>query len=206
MGESENPATASATYTERLLRQESAWWKRVVDVRGIYGWNLRRLEPGFTLDVGCGLGRNLAHLRGAGVGVDHNESSVDACRARGFEAFTPDEFDRRFPAVDCPRFDSLLLSHVVEHLTMAEAKELLARYRSRIRDGGNIIVITPQEAGHRSDPTHVTYMDLSRVGHLLETAHVSNIRGFSFPLPHRPFGQLFRYNEFVAVGRLPENV
>jgi hypothetical protein len=38
-------------------------------------------------DVGCGLGRNLGHLDGNGVGVDHNAESVAIAQSRGLRAF-----------------------------------------------------------------------------------------------------------------------
>ena len=107
------PDTRDPVYTARLRAEGGVWWKRLLRVQAPYGWNLRRLEPGFTLDIGCGIGRNLAHLRGHGIGIDHNADSVAAARARGFEAFTPEEF--RGSSYDRPgRFDSLLLSHVAE--------------------------------------------------------------------------------------------
>ena len=86
--------TDETGYTERLSRLESVWWKRWLDVQRPYRWNLRRLALGYVLDVGCGTGRNLINLggRAAGVGVDHNPTSVAAARARGLEAFLPDDF------------------------------------------------------------------------------------------------------------------
>jgi len=193
-------STTDQGYTERLLRQQDAWWKRVVDVRGIYGWNLRRLNPGFTLDVGCGLGRNLAHLRGAGVGVDHNAASVEVCRSRGFEAFTPDEF-RQSKYAGPGRFHSLLLAHVVEHMTFEEAVGLIGEYLPSLDDTGQVILVTPQEAGYKTDPTHVEFVDFSRLAALFDRLGLDLVRSLSFPLPHKPFGRLFRYNEFVVVGR-----
>src|SRR5512134_3456178 len=84
--------TRSREYTERLVRLQRAPWKRWLDVQAPYRWNLRRLRPGFTLEVGCGIGRNLEHLRGHGVGLDHNPHSVAAARAIGLRAFTPEAF------------------------------------------------------------------------------------------------------------------
>ena len=107
--------TKDAEYTRRLLREQGSRWKQLLDVQAPYRWNLRRLRPGSTLEVGCGVGRNLSHVRGAGVGIDHNPYSVDACRRAGFVAFTPEEF-RRSPHYAPGRFDSLLLSHVAEHM------------------------------------------------------------------------------------------
>ena len=60
--------TSSPQYAHSLQQRESATWKRWLDVQRPYRWNLRRLEPGFLLDVGYGLGRNLAHVDGQGGG------------------------------------------------------------------------------------------------------------------------------------------
>ena len=192
--------TSDAEYTERLLRIQGAWWKRIIDIRGIYGWNLRRLEPGYLLDVGCGIGRNLAHVRGNGVGVDHNARSVEVCRQRGFAAFTPEELFADNDRLN--GFDSMLLSHLVEHMVFDDAVELVRSYLPFVRPNGKIIVIVPQESGYRSDPAHVAYFTPDDVSDLLHAVGARVERCFSFPLPHRVFGQLFRYNEFVLSGRL----
>ena len=83
MAESPETDTRDREYTERLIRLQRAPWKRWLDVQAPYRWNLRRLAPGFTLEVGCGIGRNLEHLRGEGVGLDHNPYSVAAARQAG---------------------------------------------------------------------------------------------------------------------------
>ena len=56
-------------YADRL-KARLVWWKRALDVQAPYRWNLRRLKPGFMLDVGCGLGRNLELVLGVCVVVD----------------------------------------------------------------------------------------------------------------------------------------
>src|SRR5712691_2234266 len=89
--DSAGAATHGKEYAERLIRLQTAPWKRWLDVQALHRWNLRRLDPGFTLDIGCGIGRNLLHLRGHSVGVDINEHCVRAARARGLTAFTPGE-------------------------------------------------------------------------------------------------------------------
>ena len=117
-------STADASYAARLERLEGARWKRALDVQRPYRWNIRRLCTGFTLDVGCGIGRNLAHLRGNGVGVDHNAAAIATARARGLTAFTTDGFAGS--AYDRPgRFDHLLLAHVVEHCSMHTGQIIL---------------------------------------------------------------------------------
>ena len=55
-------------------------WKRILDVQAPYRWNLRRLlGTRRTLDVGCGIGRNLVNLPVGSVGVSRHE---DTRRAR----------------------------------------------------------------------------------------------------------------------------
>ncbi len=198
---SSQPSSLDARYAERLVRKQTASWKRLIDVQAPYRWNLRRLRPGFTLDVGCGIGRNLLHLAGQSIGVDPNEHAIAAARARGLPAFTPEEL-RRSEYFQPQRFDSLLLAHVCEHLAERDSQELLGEYLPLLRSGGRVILITPQEAGYRSDPTHVVFMDFSRLQALSEKLGLACLQSYSFPFP-RWAGRLFTYNEFVVVGQKP---
>jgi SAM-dependent methyltransferase len=192
--------TRDREYTERLIRLQRAPWKKWLDVQAPYRWNLRRLRPGFTLEVGCGIGRNLEHLRGEGVGLDHNPHSVAAARAVGLRAFTPEEF-RESEWARPAAFDSLLLSHVAEHMRRDELVSLLRAHLAYVRVGGQLILITPQEVGFRSDPTHVEFMDTAFLRGVAEELRLLPVRDFSFPFP-RPFGRVFVYNEFVSVSRM----
>lgn len=192
-------STRGADYTARLLGSEGVWWKRLLDVQRPYCWNIRRLSPGFTLDLGCGIGRNLLHLRGNGVGIDHSPHSVEIARLRGLRAFTPEEFtSSEFNTPE--RFDSIVFSHVAEHMSEKEATALLAAHIHLLRPGGVAILISPQEAGYRSDPTHVQFMDFASLQRICAQVGLTSVRQYSFPFP-RPVGRFFKYNEFVYIGR-----
>jgi SAM-dependent methyltransferase len=194
-------STAGSDYTRRLADKGTVWWKRLLDVQAPYRWNLRRLQPGFTLDIGCGLGRNLIHLKGQAVGIDHNPYSVEVARSHGLQAFVPEEFEAS-GFYRAGRFDSFLLSHVAEHMTAAEAVNLLTGYLPLLKPQGRVILITPQESGYRSDPTHVQFLDFASLQNIACEAGLLPLREFSFPFP-RPFGRLFKYNEFILVARKP---
>lgn len=192
--------TEDPGYTQRLQALSGAGWKRRLDVQAPYRWNLRRLTPGRVLDVGCGLGRNLQHLGGHGVGVDHNATSVAAARLQGLVAMTPEEFHRSEHAVP-GAFDCLLVAHVLEHLDAATADGLLSDYLPFVRPGGQVIVITPQERGFATDDTHVRWVDAAGTAAHLAKHGVAVERSFSFPFP-RIVGKAFAYNEFVVTGRV----
>jgi len=194
--------TSHEDYARRLETSELAWWKRLLNVQAPYQWNVHRLNPGVTLDLGCGIGRNLATLGPGSVGVDHNPISVEVARRRGFVAFTPEEF-RNSQFNQPESFDTLLASHLLEHLKTEDAQSLLKEYSDLVRPGGLMIFITPQEAGFRRDASHVTFTDFPALGALCETTRAVVERQYSFPFPRR-VGRVFPYNEFVMVARLPE--
>lgn len=191
--------TTGEWYTDRLQRIAGRGWKRLVP--DPYRWNLRRLQLGRTLDIGCGIGRCLAFIDGNGVGVDHNEKSVEVCRSRGFEAYTPAEF----VDIDAGLFDSLLLSHVLEHTTIDEGRELLMSYLPYLKPGGRIVLIAPQWAGQKSDPTHVRFLDAEVLRRQIEELGGVGTKTRSFPFP-KFVGGLFRYNESQAIGAIPGGV
>jgi 2-polyprenyl-3-methyl-5-hydroxy-6-metoxy-1,4-benzoquinol methylase len=191
--------TRSQAYAARLGGLEGARWKRWLDVQAPYRWNLRRLRLGHALDLGCGIGRNLVNLGDSSVGVDHNPHSLETARRRGCTAFTPSEFRGSGHAAP-GRFDSILVAHVLEHMPLAEARGLVGEYLGYLKPGGRVVLITPQEAGYRSDPSHVELMDFEKLLGILADCDLRPERTYSFPFP-RPVGRIFPHNEFVVVGR-----
>jgi 2-polyprenyl-3-methyl-5-hydroxy-6-metoxy-1,4-benzoquinol methylase len=195
------PSTEGVDYTRRLQRHTNAGWKRLLNVQAPYRWNVRRLDLGFTLDVGCGIGRNLGHLDGNGVGVDHNAASVAVAREAGFTAFVVDEFfASEYAKPD--RFDSILAAHLVEHVQEPQAKEIVGSYLPYVRSGGKVVLITPQERGYASDVTHVRFAGFEEVAALCTALGLTVAKQYSFPFP-RFAGKVFTYNEFVTVARKP---
>ncbi|HWC83327.1 MAG TPA: methyltransferase domain-containing protein [Pseudonocardiaceae bacterium] len=195
-------STDGSDYTERMIRLEQPWWKRVLDVQAPYRWNVRRLfGEREVLDVGCGIGRNLAHLAPRGVGVDHNEHSVQVCRDRGLIAFSTKEFADTDYA-EAGRFGGLLAAHLIEHLPREDAIEVLRGYLPYVAPGGLVVLICPQERGFASDSTHVRFTDLAGLAEIAEKLGLTVDRRISFPLP-RAAGKAFLYNEFVLTARVP---
>jgi SAM-dependent methyltransferase len=200
-GSSPRPDTTDPAYAARLAASVAprTGWRKLLDPQRPYRWNIRRLGLGRVLDIGCGVGRNLAHLDGNGVGLDHNAESVRIAASRGLTAYVTDSF--RGSGDDRPgSFDSLLFAHVLEHMTPAEATALVREYLPALRAGGQVAVICPQERGQASDATHVTFLDAAAITAILLDAGVTAERSFSFPLP-RVGGRVFTHNETIVIGR-----
>ncbi len=191
-------STRGADYTGRLTRLEQARWKRLLHVQAPYRWHIRRLLNGReTLDVGCGIGRNLEHLAPHGVGVDHNEHSIDVCRRRGLTAFTPGEFANSAYAQP-NRFSAMLVAHVIEHMTRAAAVELLCEYHEYLAAGARVVLICPQERGFASDATHIQFADFNGLTEICDAIGLRVSQRSSFPFA-RPIGKVFAHNQFVVV-------
>lgn len=196
-------STDGSDYTERLARLQAPLWKRMLDVQAPYRWNVRRLfGDREVLDVGCGIGRNLAHLAPRGVGVDHNEHSVDICRKLGLTAFTLDEFKKSEYAKP-GRFGGMLAAHLVEHMPREDAVKILDSYLEYLAPGAVVVLICPQERGYASDASHVAFTDLDGLADVATQLGLEVDRRISFPLP-RAAGKYFTYNEFVLVARKSE--
>jgi 2-polyprenyl-3-methyl-5-hydroxy-6-metoxy-1,4-benzoquinol methylase len=189
-------STEDSGYTDRLVTLENVGLKRFLPTQAPYRWNLRRLRLGRVLDVGCGIGRNLAHCEPGSVGVDHNATSVATARARGLTAYTSEEFP---DTAEHGSFDSLLCAHVLEHMDPQLGQEVLTSYLPYVRPGGAVVLITPQEAGYATDATHVTFIDFDGLRKIAADAGIEERRSYSFPFP-RAVGRKFPYNEFVLVG------
>lgn len=192
--------STDAEYTRRLQKLSSRRWKRLIP--NPYSWNVRRLAWGSVLDVGCGIGRCLDFVRPRGVGVDPNESAVAVCRQKGHRAYRPEEFGTVYGSREPDRqFDSLLCSHVLEHLDEPTGVGLLRKYLPHLTADGRVILITPQERGQRSDATHLRFMDAEALTQMAELCGLEIERMSSFPLPRR-FGRWFIYNETITVARV----
>jgi SAM-dependent methyltransferase len=194
-------STDTPDYAERLRSKQTLWWKRLLHVQAPYHWNMRRQGLGRTLDVGCGIGRNLGVLAPGSVGVDHNAEAVALARSMGYDAYTVQDFLDGELAVPAA-FDGLLLAHVIEHMDREQALKLLGDYLPFVRPGGRVFLVCPQERGYASDPTHIWFAQDKDLAELVGTLGLELERSFSFPFP-RKTGKLFIYNEFCVTARVP---
>jgi 2-polyprenyl-3-methyl-5-hydroxy-6-metoxy-1,4-benzoquinol methylase len=118
-------------------------------------------------------------------------------RARGLTAFTSDDFKNSEYAVP-ESFDSILVAHVLEHMTHEFGVSLLREYLPYLRPGGTVCLITPQERGFKTDATHVNFVDFAKLAEVAREVGLTETRRYSFPFP-RFAGTTFPYNEFILL-------
>ncbi|WP_461515846.1 class I SAM-dependent methyltransferase [Porticoccus sp.] len=185
------------SYFLYLKRNQEVWWKSFFGLRIPYILFLKFHDLGKTLEVGCGSGRNLRHLKRGSIGVDVIEECVSYCKGRGLNAVLYSDLSE--PAES---FDSILFSHVIEHLSLSEAVNLVKEYVGYLKPGGKLLVIVPQLKGYLSDETHVEFYGAEKLGDLCRRAGLLRIRSGSYPFP-KGFGKYFKYNETYILARKP---
>jgi SAM-dependent methyltransferase len=166
---------------------------------------LARRLPGFTLDLGCGLG-DFLRFRPRTIGVDINPRAVAFCRDRGLDArpMQPD----RLPLEDAS-FDSILLDNVLEHI--AEPMPILAEIRRTLKPGGRLLVGVPGLRGWDSDADHKVFYDETLLVETLSAFGFTAIETFYSPLWRSPWlsRMLRQYCLFMLFdygpGRVPAN-
>ncbi len=92
------------------------------------------------------------------------------------------------------------MAHVPEHMTKQQVAKLLSDYLDLLKPEGQVILITPQEAAYRSDPTHVQFMDFEALRRIAGKLGLTHAREYSSPFV-RFVGRWFKYNEFVSVSK-----
>jgi 2-polyprenyl-3-methyl-5-hydroxy-6-metoxy-1,4-benzoquinol methylase len=107
------------------------------------------MQPGRLLDVGCGDGGFLDHMRRKGWTAEGSEvdaSAAGIARRRGLTVHLGD-----LTALDLPSsvYDAITLRHVLEHLP--DPRPVFETARRLLRPGGRLVVVTPniQSLGHQ---------------------------------------------------------
>jgi O-antigen chain-terminating methyltransferase len=137
-----------------------------------------------VVDLGCGRGELVALLNGAGVsayGVEIDPDFVELLREKGVEVVAEDAV-AHLAGLEAGAVDSVVGSHLVEHLPPASAVQLVLLAAEKLADGGILILETPNPesvlAGsvnfHR-DLTHVRPIHPDTLAFLCESAGFSDV-------------------------------
>jgi SAM-dependent methyltransferase len=166
-------------------------------VRRAYLRSAARQLRGPTLDFGCGAGELLEKLPTGSKGLEYNLATVAHCKSIGLAVEAYDGFvdDWSLSVLEGDRFESMVVSHVLEHLHSPAKvlnKLLMASERLGVR---RVLVIVPGQAGFKIDVTHLTFVDramlcddavVAGTGFVVDEAHYfpGNLRGIGDWFPH----------------------
>ncbi len=160
-------------------------------------WTRSFARKGLALEIGCGAGWMLRALRSQGWRVVGVERTVSAVRAATSGDHVP-VFVGELDAIRSePRFDLVLLFHVLEHLS--DPLAVLRRCFEILRPGGRLIVAVPNFESwqarlfrgawfHLDVPRHLMHFSPRSITRLLETVgvKVEAVRYASWG--HDPYG------------------
>lgn len=175
-------------------------------VRLIYLRSAAAQLEGPTLDFGCGIGELLRKLPAGSRGLEYNQATVDFCRGAGLAVDAYDGFRDDWALGALPvgsRFQSMVISHVLEHLEHPVDVLRKLMLAARTRGVERVLLIVPGQAGFRIDDTHRTFVDMA----LLSSPSVVAGTGFLlnraryFPGNFRRLGDWFPHHELQVLYR-----
>jgi SAM-dependent methyltransferase len=130
---------------------------------------------GLLVELGCGRGEFLelaSAAAGKVKGVDSDPGMVEDARARGIEIEQCEAIDWARTTSDRP--DAVFAAHLIEHLMVDEAFELLQALAAIIPPAGRVVLVTPNPAclamltaDFWSDPTHRRLYTIELISFLL---------------------------------------
>ena len=190
-------------YAEQYLEyQANRNWLRKT-IRKIYLWQVRRHVLGNAIDFGCGVGEHLSTFSKNSIGLEVNESTVKYCQSRGMnvQLYQPDEDNYALKDIPPGQFQTLVISHVLEHIK--DPEEVLKKLMDACDRIGlkRIFIVVPCEKGFAHDKTHLTFITRDFIG----KKNLENGNGFRlskwgyFPFNFQFIGKLFVYNELYLM-------
>ncbi len=149
---------------DNRLDMNLAYYAGMRPDREFFMWRFRTLRLkriiGFfgqsVLDVGCGMGYELEHLRdeyGKNIaGLDANAQVLEALKKKGIECYAS------FEAVD-KQFDTVYTSHVIEHISPGRIYQFAGDIFSKLKPGGTWVIISPISKWFWDQPDHYRKYD-----------------------------------------------
>lgn len=121
-------------------------------------------QAGKLLEIGCGSGSMLHLMKQKGWqvrGLDFDPRAVENARSKGLDVAQGELSAQRYPGGS---FDAVVMSHVIEHVP--DPRALLKECARVTRQGGMVVVITPNVIGNLSKKFKRNFLHLDPPRHL----------------------------------------
>ena len=148
---------------------------------------------GYVLDIGCGAGIFVKNYSGPSLGIDAHENNVKICQEKRIDAIKADANS----FIQENTFDTVLLSHVLEHL--ARPSRVLENAYMSTKRSGRIIIVLPCLKGFISGFNdlvgHKQFINEEYVDYyLLKKFNCKKLKSYKFP-----FVEFGKYQELRII-------
>jgi ubiquinone/menaquinone biosynthesis C-methylase UbiE len=150
------------TEDKKYFRYITGRSKLSLSLRKFFYSSIIREFKGKLLDVGCGMGEFLEWYKNS-YGIDTNRYLVEYCKKRNLKCSFGNAYKIPF---NNKTFDSVLCSHLIEHLNRPESA--VKEIRRVLKHEGKLIIVIPTEKGYMRDKTHVRFWDKENIEKLLK--------------------------------------
>ncbi len=191
-------------YTRHVSQQQDISSAGLQRWQSYYRSNYERFLPAdktaSILAIGCGYGRVLYFLQGAGyiniTGIDISPQQIAAAKKNGFEQVQCSPA-AEYLADKKEKFDIIFMIDVLEHIEKAEVLKLLEKVLQALKPSGRLILqlpnaLTPFNVYLYRDFTHETAFTVTSIEQVLGVAGFQNVK--TYPIPphiHGPKSLLF---------------
>lgn len=185
-------------YTRYQLNR--GWLRKFV--RRLYLNNFLKYIQGKTIDFGCGVGELLKLLPRGSIGYEINEATVNYCNSIGLPVriYKPEIDTYRFKEIHNNEFNTLIMSHVLEHCDNADTVVGSIVHACAQLNIKRIIIAVPGPKGYSSDRTHKSYIDEAFFAENIEKMGIYTIvKTMRFPFNCAWVGKIFPHNELIVI-------
>jgi len=187
-------------YTEYQIKKRG-FLRKIA--RAFYLSAANKLLNGPTIDIGCGPGELLKWLPAGSIGLEINPTTVEYCKKNNLNVklYKPDEDNYTLAEFQVGQYQSMLISHVLEHLEKPyEVIQSLLKAANRL-GLEKIVIILPCKRGFDSDQTHITFIDKNFFyqNNLITKNKFIISRMKYFPVNLKWIGYLYPYHELHVV-------
>lgn len=138
----------STHYQYVATATEAAYRKRLYVWKSYFLPYLPRQKDGAILEIGSGVGHNVAALKSLGYtnikGTDYSKECVDICKKNGFDVQLVDErTEKSFYELHRETFGMVVLYDVLEHYSPSDAAVLLTSVHRMLQKDGTLLVSLP---------------------------------------------------------------
>ena len=180
--------------TNKEIKTKSYFANRNVDGNLYANYSLPRyLTPYFKesdrdlniLDIGCGLGQMLNHLKKSGFtnlhGIDINDESINECKKNGLSVEKITDI-RDYAKNSNTKFDRIVMSHVLEHIDKDIIIDTLIHIKKYLlKEGGTFLLMVPNAQSYTGsywryeDFTHTILFTAGSCIYVLKSAGFTSI-------------------------------